>query len=94
MQVHFENLVIDENLQQSHEYCVAEIRKGIYPPSLKFSITYEDRKVHNDYKQKVHTVSLEGCDRRDEVIFGIVVFEPPFSPLGMCMSGVCVLIDF
>ena len=68
MQVHFENLVIDENLQQSHEYCVAEIRKGIYPPSLKFSITYEDRKVHNDYKQKVHTVSLEGCDKRDEVV--------------------------
>ena len=55
------------------------MNKGIYPPSLKFNITYENGKVDDAHKLKVHTVSLKGCDERDTVTFGMVVFEPPDS---------------
>lgn len=81
-------------MKRSHEDCTAEMSKGIFPPSLKFSITYEDGKVDDTRKWKAHTVSLEGCDERDEVTFGIVVFEPPISPLGMCMNVVRLPLDF
>lgn len=82
IQVHFKKLDIDENLKRSNEDCTAEMSKGVYPPSLKFSITYEDGKIDDTHKRKAHAVSLKGCDEREEVTFGIVVFEPPVSPLG------------
>lgn len=92
IQVHFKKLHIGENLKQSHDHCTAEMNKGIYPPSLKFNITYEDGLVDYTLKRKAHNVSLKGCDEGDEVTFGIVVFEPPASALGMCMLSIVITI--
>ena len=81
--MHFKKLDVLENLKQSQKHCTAEMNKGIFPPSLKFNITYEDGKAHRSHKRKAHIVSLKGCDEEDEVTFEIVVFEPPLSPSGM-----------
>lgn len=69
------------------------MNRGIYPPSLKFLITYE-MKHHHKLKQRTHTVSVTGCDKEDEVTFGINVFEVPGTPPGMvCMfAHTCVCI--
>lgn len=66
-----------------------EMHEGIYPPSMKFKITY-DYVMGDNHKRRTHTVSVAGIGEADEVIFGIDVFEPPDTPLGMMHACVCV----
>lgn len=62
---------------------------GIYPPSLKFKINYDYGK-NEKHRQRQHTVLLMGCDEEEEVRFETIVFEPPASPLGVCVC-VCIV---
>ena len=72
-------------MNQLQKHCTAEMHKGIYPPSLKFLITY-DYDMKQYHKQRTHTVSVTGCDEEEEVTFWIKVFELPGTPVGMvCM---------
>lgn len=67
-----------------------EMNKGIYPPSLKFKITYNYGK-NETHKRMAHKVSVTGCDEEDEVAFKIDVYEPPTTPLGVYVCiRVCV----
>ena len=82
-------------MNQLQKHCTAEMNRGIYPPSLKFLITYDYEIEHyHKLKQRTHTVSVTGCDKEDEVTFGIKVFELPGTPPGMVYMFVhtCVCI--
>ena len=82
IQVELKKLEIDENLKRSQVYWKTEISAGLYPPSLKFIITYVCGKVNYCYMRKPHMVSLNGCEAGNEVSFLVEVFEPPALPLG------------
>ena len=64
------------------------MRNGIYPPSLKFKITYE-YEMQEGHRRRRHNVCVTGCDKADEVTFDIDVFEPPDTP-GMVLVSVCM----
>lgn len=70
---------------------MAEMNRGIYPPSFKFLITYDCEMKHY-HKKRTHTVSVTGCDKEDEVTFGIEVFELPGTPAGMWYACVCIYV--
>ena len=82
-----------DNLQQSHRCDQTEVAAGLYPPSLKFRITYE-YEIKDDYKRRPHTVSLTGSDSFREVSFGIDVFERPTTELGMCICQLLCMCSF
>lgn len=90
LQVDLQKLETDENLKRSQKHCTAEMSAGIYPPSLKFNITYSYGRVDR-YTRKPHVVSLNGCEAGNEVSFLIEVFEPPAYSLGMTLCVICCL---
>ena len=85
-QVELKALAI-ENVEQSHKCDQTEMAAGLYPPSLKFRITYEYERNYT-HRRRAHMVSLTGCDKESEVTFGIDILEQPAteSGPGMCRS--------
>lgn len=71
-----------ENVQPPDKCDQTEMNCGLYPPSLKFSITYECEK-DDTHKRRPHTVSVTGCGIEGNVSFRIIVFEPPTLPSGV-----------
>lgn len=63
---------------------------GLYPPSLKFRITYEHGRNYT-HRQKPHKVSLTVCDKESKVAYGIDILEQPSTESG---PGMCGLLAF